>query len=296
MVNIHNWSDIAEINKTLIIQEQIIQAKNWDFILLGMVSLIIILSIMVFFVWKGVKDKKKGELLSQKKEELVKVIDSLKAIEKEITIDGESRKQIRVKRIYLDDLPEDIKESLKDKKHILNQIFNEGYEEQQPYMFLQKNDGTIEVKRKVKEGLLKIDMNDEEKSGKYINVKSNKMYNLVLGDKRIKIYIAHEDEAECYPLLPEHHAKGFFEIIQSVILNRRGLEPKGKKISKKLIVIIAGLIIVGLIGYWVYTTYFMKTPTDPNIIVSAVNQTINNTINNVSQNNGIETIKVVNIG
>lgn len=241
-----DWTLINATNQTIqYINQTITNANNqltfktyliWTWFILFTISLIL------FFIIRN-KIKNNIELNKKTTKLQQEIYEEFKKLEK-----GE-----KVKEINISDLPIPIQKNILESESIISKMFykTEKDKTKPPFLLLIRSDMTAEIKQNAKEGELILQKKDVNKTKVRLNLTSQKLINLKVGNKTRRIWIQFEDEAEPYPLQPKHHSKEVYLIILALqMLKRLPEAPKGK--FPKIIIILGILAVIAGIIYFAF--------------------------------------------
>lgn len=150
---------------------------------------------------------------------------------------------------------------------------------EQPYLFLMKKEGYIDIIPNIKAGefVIKDEANNTNKS---IFLSPKKMQVLRYGDQMVRCWIAHEDCMGALPEDPVHDATLVKMIIQKIAANYQDMKNPTGKIPWGWIIGIGAALIL---GYGAYKTGMLDKLIHPTVVKAIAH----NITQNVTQNVGV---------
>ena len=250
--------------------EQINQSKGT--IIMFLIALIIIGTIFILlYIKKNNKIPKEKQEIQRIKEEIREAI-------------SKAEKNQKIKEIDISNLPHDLKTDLLNPESIFSQMFFKGEDKQghkPPFLFLIRSNMTAEIKHNAKEGEYILEKKDQKETKVTFILTRDKLIDVKIKGKYYRFWVQYEDEAEAYPVKPQHHASQFYNIVLALQMAKQGIQAKKGKFPKILIIIGIVVIIGGIAFYaWNKSHSGNITAQDVNNVINVANTTINNTINN----------------
>lgn len=115
-----------------------------------------------------------------------------------------------------------------------------------PLLFLMRQNGDIEIKEDVPEGLYIIKAKTEQ-DDRAINLTERKKHSLIYNKTRIPCWIAYEGEFNAYPSDIIMDSKAVFAVIRQIIMQNNDLKSDENKGGWMQILLTIGLIVAGIV-------------------------------------------------
>lgn len=211
----------------------------------GMTTMMIILGIIILglgvYIYTLETKKKRTKEYNEARKELEEAVKKIIETDKKL-----GTGEINVNEIRIEKMPQELKAELYDKTNILNKLFTGLERTKEPFLLLIRENGKIEVMKRIREGEREIKTKDGTK--KLIIIDASKKHHIQFGGKQLPCYIHYENEAEGYPIEPQHHSKTLYQMISAIKLAEGLLEQPRKGIPK---IIIVGVIVI-IVGIAIY--------------------------------------------